>query len=95
MKYDYLKRKLNRIVKIAKRLAQRKKQPEHWCSQKCISCLVAEARGVDDDEQRKAKKFGYCVLGIPAYFDSSEDVAMIDAKYEILKLKDFKDWEDN
>ncbi len=79
MKYDYLGEKLERIVKEAKRLVD--SGEFKGCSPTCISCLVAKARTNDDKVQ----------YGIG--FDSSEDVAMLDAKGVLLATPQFKDWE--
>lgn len=79
--FDYLERMLDLILTEARKLA--KKPQKDWCSKKCISCLVATARTNVD-----RKKHG---LG----FDSSEDPAMIIAKYVLLEEKKFKDWENN
>ena len=86
MKYDYLEKKLKRIIKEAIRIVDNNEMKDTFCSPKCISCLVAQARGNDDKKQFD---------GSNGFFDSSEDVAMIDAKYELLKMRRFKDWKDN
>ena len=81
-RFDFLDDKLERIIKEAKRIVK-SKENFSGCTPKCISCLVAHARGNDDNKQ-----YGFG-------FSSSDDPAMIEAKYELLKLKEFKNWENN
>ncbi len=87
--FDKLRDKTNRIVREGLKLAKRDKMPNDYCLPNCASCLSAEARGNVDKEDRKNGKLGNCILGVPAFFDSKEDVCMLEAR-DILAEK--LDW---
>ena len=72
---DYLKL----LLIEARKLAKRKRKPKDWCSPKCISCLVAEARFNID----KSKDLGL-IKG---------DTAMLEAKGILLEESYFNNWE--
>lgn len=78
--------KTQRIVQEGVRLSRRKAIPKDWCSSTCASCLAAEARGNVDKKDRRSNKLGYCLLGVPAFFNSREDVCMLEAR-DILSKK--------